>query len=595
MGSALLNTIEDPVVAEVAGESATGAGRPDVGDAGPTRVASADALRQQVAERLAAHRRRRAGAQTESRLDLSPETPRPAKTRSARIAAAVAERYAHTPSYRTFLAAEAERAIQQAHAAAEVAALNAQAVVVAQQRLLDEFDEAAMDLAVRENVPNGGADALHGESQEGSGVALDLWPDLGPGEALAGASAVRTSERADTPRERVPQGRPGVKTPGYQSHRKQRVYGTGERVPLSKTWLSAAYEAAAPASASLQAPAGLTVRLYEDAASAAHVYLGASRRGAIAGRANHYEERNEAEARALDEEIAFRQAPVFEEPAGPPVPLPANLIEFPRQLIASRKARPRYAEGPLRDEAAAAPGDGQLRIFEVDPAQISTSPAADSDTAATPQWTAIWLDTPPEAAEMADDVDHARALDSYADALGSGAEDSIADPRGRAVPQLYVATMGRRAMAAAINGAIVLVGLLAFAATFVAISDRSIPWRTGASLHVILGQMAKWLAGQTGLPLNLIAVTGAVAVAFLVLLYQVLFFWFSEATPGMRCARIALCTFDDENPTRRAIRRRGLAMLLSACPLGLGFLWAALDEDRLTWHDRISRMYQRSY
>jgi uncharacterized RDD family membrane protein YckC len=90
-------------------------------------------------------------------------------------------------------------------------------------------------------------------------------------------------------------------------------------------------------------------------------------------------------------------------------------------------------------------------------------------------------------------------------------------------------------------------------------------------------------------------VTGAVAVAFLVLLYQVLFFWFSEATPGMRCARIALCTFDDENPTRRAIRRRGLAMLLSACPLGLGFLWAALDEDRLTWHDRISRMYQRSY
>ena len=76
---------------------------------------------------------------------------------------------------------------------------------------------------------------------------------------------------------------------------------------------------------------------------------------------------------------------------------------------------------------------------------------------------------------------------------------------------------------------------------------------------------------------------------------DLLFFWFSEATPGMRCARIALCTFDDENPTRRAIRRRGLAMLLSACPLGLGFLWAALDEDRLTWHDRISRMYQRSY
>ena len=28
---------------------------------------------------------------------------------------------------------------------------------------------------------------------------------------------------------------------------------------------------------------------------------------------------------------------------------------------------------------------------------------------------------------------------------------------------------------------------------------------------------------------------------------------------------------------------------------GLGFWWALLDEDRLTWHDLISRMYQRSY
>jgi hypothetical protein len=41
--------------------------------------------------------------------------------------------------------------------------------------------------------------------------------------------------------------------------------------------------------------------------------------------------------------------------------------------------------------------------------------------------------------------------------------------------------------------------------------------------------------------------------------------------------------------------RRIVAVLLSACPFGLGFLWAALDEDRLAWHDRVSRMYQRSY
>jgi hypothetical protein len=63
----------------------------------------------------------------------------------------------------------------------------------------------------------------------------------------------------------------------------------------------------------------------------------------------------------------------------------------------------------------------------------------------------------------------------------------------------------------------------------------------------------------------------------------------------MRIARIALCTFSDESPTPSAMRGRILAVLLSACPLGLGFVWAALDEDRLTWHDRISRMYLRRY
>jgi hypothetical protein len=63
----------------------------------------------------------------------------------------------------------------------------------------------------------------------------------------------------------------------------------------------------------------------------------------------------------------------------------------------------------------------------------------------------------------------------------------------------------------------------------------------------------------------------------------------------MRYAKIALCTFDDENPSRRAMRGRIGALLLSALPLGLGFLWTFFDEDHLSWHDRITRTYQRSY
>ena len=84
-------------------------------------------------------------------------------------------------------------------------------------------------------------------------------------------------------------------------------------------------------------------------------------------------------------------------------------------------------------------------------------------------------------------------------------------------------------------------------------------------------------------------------ILILTTLYQLLFFTFSNATPGMNYARIGLCTFSDENPTRAQMRRRALAFLLSAIPLGLGLLWSWIDSDRLGWHDRLSRMYQRSY
>jgi hypothetical protein len=295
-------------------------------------------------------------------------------------------------------------------------------------------------------------------------------------------------------------------------------------------------------------------------------------------------ERNDADAQALDEEIAFRQAPVFEESAGPAVALPANLIEFPRQLVASRKARPRYAEGPLRDEAEAASGDGQLRIFEVEPTQICTTPAADveAEVASEPQWTSIWLDTP------------AGATESQAAATSPAYEaDALIAPMDRGAP-LQVAPIARRMLAGAINSAIMLAGVAAFAGTLVAMSGLRFAGHSGG-LRQAVSQLAGLVVAQTGLQPAQIAAVGAVAGVVLAVLYQALFFCFSGATPGMRCTRIAFCTFDDGNPTRRAIRRRLVATLASACPLGLGYAWAALDEDRLTWHDRITRMYLRRY
>jgi uncharacterized RDD family membrane protein YckC len=344
---------------------------------------------------------------------------------------------------------------------------------------------------------------------------------------------------------------------------------------------------------------GLTVRLFEDAAGLP--LLGAAHRHLTASSVSlqpRQEDRNDAEARRLDEEIAFRQSPVFEESASPPMALPANLIEFPRQLVAPRKARPRYAEGPLRAAAGPAPGAGQLRIFEVDPAQISTTPVPAEAPA--PQWTSIWLDAP--------GTGPAETADASQFALTQPAAGPLANPSARPAPLPQIASIPRRLAAAAIDASILLAGFLAFAATFLLAACRSLPWHAAATVptaspaldrHSTMARLSAHAAAQiavhTGLQPSLALAASVLVLALLYLLYQALFFTFSESTPGMRCARIALCTFDDENPTRRAMRRRILAVLVSFCPLGLGLLWAAFDEDRLAWHDRLTRTYQRTY
>jgi hypothetical protein len=42
----------------------------------------------------------------------------------------------------------------------------------------------------------------------------------------------------------------------------------------------------------------------------------------------------------------------------------------------------------------------------------------------------------------------------------------------------------------------------------------------------------------------------------------------------------------------RGLRRwRVLASILSLASLGLGYAWCFLDEDQLSWHDRITRTH----
>jgi len=63
----------------------------------------------------------------------------------------------------------------------------------------------------------------------------------------------------------------------------------------------------------------------------------------------------------------------------------------------------------------------------------------------------------------------------------------------------------------------------------------------------------------------------------------------------MLYARIALCSFDGDLPTRKMRFQRLAALGLSVLPVGIGVLWSLFDEDHLSWHDRLSGTYLRAY
>lgn len=241
-----------------------------------------------------------------------------------------------------------------------------------------------------------------------------------------------------------------------------------------------------------------------------------------------------------------------------PTPLTGNLIQFPRELFATRRARPRLAEGPMREDAGADPGQSQLRIFEVEAESISTEPVvAHTQT----EWSSIRLGSLP----AQHSATQSERLDSQEPARRTSVQQAV-----RLETPLQTACLEDRTMAAVVDLALVTAAFLIFVLAFAACASHLPTGRPA-----LIGMAVSYLAIALG--------------------YQLLFFAYAESTPGMRYARIALCTFDDENPTRKAMRVRVAAMLLSLCPVGLGCAWVFFDEDHLSWHDRITRSYQRSY
>ena len=241
-------------------------------------------------------------------------------------------------------------------------------------------------------------------------------------------------------------------------------------------------------------------------------------------------------------EEQYEAGPVYEEIEAHPIA--ANLIQFPREIVATRRMRPRLGDGPGGENSQ------QLSIFEVDPNSVSTEPMAESVGTGDPVWIgSSWqqmeLDEHPQAEQLPDY--YALVPDEH---------------------KLYQAPFGRRMMATVVDAALIM-GLVFGSVYLIASNVEQLPGKHGFEACVAL------------------AVIGFAA------LYEWFFLTFARVTPGMRYAQLSVCTFDEQVPTRAQMKGRLKAMLISVLPIGLGMLWSIFDEDQMSWHDRLSKTYLR--
>ncbi len=129
-----------------------------------------------------------------------------------------------------------------------------------------------------------------------------------------------------------------------------------------------------------------------------------------------------------------------------------------------------------------------------------------------------------------------------------------------------VASPKHRAIASAVDGGMIFIGFGAFLFTF----------------HLMGGMFH----------LNRQTIPFFIGVfATLALFYSLLWIWSGRETVGMRCTRLRLINFDGLPAARRDRILRIFGACLSCCAGGAGLLWALVDEEKLTWHDHISKTF----
>ena len=128
---------------------------------------------------------------------------------------------------------------------------------------------------------------------------------------------------------------------------------------------------------------------------------------------------------------------------------------------------------------------------------------------------------------------------------------------------IFLASLGRRFVAGMTDALVLILGAAVFGIIF---------WR---------------FCGRLSLGLLNIAVLGLVAV-ILIFAYFAVFIAIASATPGLLWMGCEIRNLGGDHPTIRESFWRAFGILVSLSALMLGFVWAWVDSDELTWHDRMS-------
>jgi uncharacterized RDD family membrane protein YckC len=129
-----------------------------------------------------------------------------------------------------------------------------------------------------------------------------------------------------------------------------------------------------------------------------------------------------------------------------------------------------------------------------------------------------------------------------------------------------VAIPAHRALAAALDGSIMLIALAIFGLIF----------RLAGGSFVLNAKTAPMFVG---------------VAAGIVIFYRLLWCLANGDTAGQKWTRLRLVNFDGHAPTCAQRLSRTASGLLSVLAGGIGLLWGLVDEETLTWHDHISKTF----